>query len=360
MPGLVKKEVEPKKRAWRLELENGPTEYADFTKILAYMIPRHVPIAYLEGYLELKELGPKNRWPRQPKVIFTSNAYQANDVFKAWAAEKTENGSKLVIGQHGGHFGMTPFAFHEEHQIEIADRFISWGWNNNARPRIEPLGNFKDARKVKVENDKDGGAVLVQMTLPRYSYHLYAVPVSAAQWNAYFKDQKQFVGGLKDKIRKNLLVRLLRSDYGCGQKPRWRDAFQDVALDDGTRPIIDLLKKSRLYISSYNSTTYLESFSFNFPTLVFWSPDHWELKEETKPFFDLLESVGIFHRTPQAAAEKMNEIWDDVDKWWFHPKTQAAKDAFCARYAKKVDQPVCELASVIKGSLIDRTTHRQI
>ena len=165
------------------------------------MIPRHVPIAYLEGYLELKELGLQNRWPRQPKVIFTSNAYQANDVFKAWAAEKTENGSKLVIGQHGGHFGMTPLLFMKSIRSK-SQTGLSHGVGIIMLVLGSNLsGNFKDARKVKVENDKDGGAVLVQMTLPRYSYHLYAVPVSAAQWNAYFKDQKQFVGGLKDKIR---------------------------------------------------------------------------------------------------------------------------------------------------------------
>lgn len=354
LPRLVKKRVEPEKRTWDLELENIRAEYTNFTRILADMIPRHIPTAYLEDYFELKELGTQNRWPRQPEVIFTSNAYQANDVFKAWAAEKTESGSKLVIGQHGGHFGMTPFAFHEEHQIEIADRFISWGWSDSSRPQIEPLGNFKDAGKVKVEHDKNGGALLVQMALPRYSYHLYAAPVSAAQWNVYFKDQERFVGSLSNEIRKNLLVRLCQNDYGCGQESRWRDTFQDVSLDDGSRSMIDLLKKSRLFVSTYNATTYLESFSFDFPTLVFWSPDHWELKEEAKPLFDLLESVGIFHKTPEAAAKKMNEIWDDIDEWWLDPKTQAAKNGFCARYAKNIDQPVCELASTIKGCLKER------
>ena len=66
-------------------------------------------------------------WPENPKSIFTSNAYNLDDKFKLWAGLKVERGSKLVIGQHGGNFGMTPMAIHESHQIEIADSWLSWG-----------------------------------------------------------------------------------------------------------------------------------------------------------------------------------------------------------------------------------------
>ena len=32
----------------------------------------------------------KNNWPTDPKVIFTSNSYDADDFFKIWAAEKIQ------------------------------------------------------------------------------------------------------------------------------------------------------------------------------------------------------------------------------------------------------------------------------
>ena len=46
--------------------------------------------------------------------------------------KKVEQGSRLVIG-HGGNFGMTPMAIHETHQIDISDKWLSWGWENKKR-----------------------------------------------------------------------------------------------------------------------------------------------------------------------------------------------------------------------------------
>ena len=345
--GIDKSAPQIEAREWSLELENDNSKLAGFGKILAYMIPRHIPTAYLEDYANLAEMAQQMSWPNRPKAIFTSNAYSSDDVFKAWAAEKTEMGSKLLIGQHGGHFGMTPFAFHEEHQIEIADQWFSWGWSDPSRAQIRPVGNFKDSGIPKIKNNKNGIALLVQMTKPRYSYHLFAVPVSASQWNSYFEEQVRFVSCLKEEIRKDLLVRLRKQDYGCGQDLRWRDSFQDILLDDGKRPMRELLKKSRIYISTYNATTYLESFAMNFPTLIFWNPNQSELKSDVVPYFDLLESVGVFHKTPEAAAQKLNEIWSDVDSWWQNPERQKAIKAFCENFSKPVEYPVMKLASII-------------
>ena len=79
--------------------------------------------------------------------------------------------------------------------------------------------------------------------------------------------------------------------------------------------IRNLIKKSRLFISTYNATTYLESMAWNVPTIIFWDENCWELKEEAKPYFELLKSVGIFHNSPESAAKHMTNIWDNVDDW---------------------------------------------
>ena len=44
------------------------------------------------------------------------NAEVGDDVFKAWAAEKVGNGSRLVAGQHGGHYGVGRWSFFEDHE----------------------------------------------------------------------------------------------------------------------------------------------------------------------------------------------------------------------------------------------------
>ena len=316
----------------------------EFSGVVSMLIPRHLPTAYLEGYENLRMYPEKLDWPSSPKIIFTSNSYSADDIFKQWAAEKTEKNTPLVIGQHGGHFGMNQFSFHEEHQIDVSDRWLSWGWTDPYRPQITKMGNLK-AMGREVSHDPNGNALMVEMTMPRQSYHLYAVTISR-QWLDYFNEQKQFVDALPDSIREKVQIRLFPNDYGWDQFERWKCAGYEDNLEPGKENIINLISKCRIFISTYNATTHLESLTWNVPTIMFWNPDHWELNAEASPYFDRLKAVGIFHETPQSAAEQLKKVWGDVDGWWNTKDVQTAQKEFCDQFAYIPENPVEELASL--------------
>ena len=319
-----------RQRQWLLggsELQDGSFEF-----IARQFIRQHIPTDYLEGYNDLCAKAKSLKWPKNPKAIFTSNSYSSDDLFKVWAAEKIELGIPLVIGQHGGHFGMTPFAFHEEHQIKISDKWLSWGWSDTNRQQITPVGNFKIIHKNVRYNSK-GGLLMVQMALPRYSYHLYAVPISR-QYLDYLDDQFTFVETLPEVIRNELTVRLYQTDFGWEQKARWNKKHPNIKLDFGRKNIKKLIAESRIYISTYNATTFLESFAMNVPTVMFWNPKHWEIHKAAKPYFEQLKEVGIFHETPESAAKHITKIWDNVDDWWTSKSVATALNYFCENYNK--------------------------
>jgi len=95
-------------------------------------------------------------------------------------------------------------------------------------------------------------------------------------------------------------------------------------------------KKSRMLVSTYNATTYLESLLWNIPTICFWNPLHWELNDHAKPYFSLLKDAGIYHETPEAAASQVCEIWDDVASWWESEVVKSARNEFCDQYSKQI------------------------
>ena len=318
------------RKFWLSDQKSASTKFED---VVRQFIPLHIPTAYLEGYKDLRKVTSQCNWPKKPKCIFTSNAYNSSDFFKIWAAEKTESNTKLIIGQHGGHFGMTPFAFHEKHQIDISDKWLSWGWSDSSEPKIIPVGNLKCYDK-KVKYNPNGVALMVEMALPRYSDHLATFPISG-QWLDYLEDQKDFLKNLPYEIRKKVLLRLFPSDLGWDQISRWKDDMPEVMIDTGKKNIRKLIKNSRIYISTYNATTYLESLSWNIPTIIFWNPNHWELKREVEPYFELLKSVGVFHETPESAAQKMIYVWNDVSSWWHSKKLQTARQKFCKKFSRK-------------------------
>lgn len=335
---------DPAARQWQLP----KTEDNDaFVALARALIPRQIPKTYQEGYRVLVSLTDSLPWPKKPQAIFTSNSYYDDDVFKAWAAKKVESGTPLVIGQHGGNYGMALWGFTEDHQIAIADHFLTWGWSVPESSNITPIGNFKGFGK-KITADKVGIALMVEMAMPLLSYHMYSVPVAVGQWLDYFEEQCRFVQALPADLRAQLLVRLLAWNHGQSQQRRWQARFPDIQLDEGVQPMARLLRKTRIYISTYNGTTYLESLSLNFPTIIFWNPLHWELRESAIPHFEKLKSVGIFHETPESAARQMATIWHDVAGWWQSAEVQAVRQAFCQRYAHLPERPLDIMAKLFR------------
>lgn len=336
--------IDSKRRQWAIEGE----PQNEFESCARSLIPRQIPAVYLEGYNSLLRQVAELGWPRRPKLIMTSNAYSEDDVFKAWAADKVERGSPLVICQHGGHYGIGRWSFTEEHEIDISDRFLSWGWDDPAQPKLYPLGQLNSRKSRRgVRYSKRPGAMLVTTTVPRYCYRLYSVMVSR-QWLDYFEDQCDFVAGLPAHIRDALTVRLYQEDYGWEQADRWLDRFPDIRLDEGFSEIDDLIRQSRLYISTYNATTYLESISMNMPTVIYWNPEHWELRDSAAPFFDDLSLAGIFHGTPESAARHVNEIWDDVDTWWGSVNVQKARGRFMDNFCRAPDDLVGSVENALR------------
>ena len=42
-----------------------------------------------------------------------------------------KNDTKLIIGQHGGVYGQYLFSSMEDYELNICDKYLSWGWNNS-------------------------------------------------------------------------------------------------------------------------------------------------------------------------------------------------------------------------------------
>ncbi|MDH5731086.1 MAG: LIC12162 family protein, partial [Gammaproteobacteria bacterium] len=223
-----------------------------FDKFLQTFLCHNIPICYLEGFKEMQRSVKKVRWPRNPRLIFTSNAVIPDDFFKIWAAEKVETGSKLVVSQHGGNYGSAKFMANEDHELKIADNFFSWGWgDSNIRPNPSPI---LEQKVRKLSSNSEGYLYLVQTSNPEFSHWLFSAPLGG-QFEQYFRDQLQFAQNLDEKIRKQLIVRLYPFDHDWMQKQRWDEQFPDVNFDQMDRSIDEGIQGARLYIGAHNTTT---------------------------------------------------------------------------------------------------------
>ncbi|OUW35608.1 MAG: hypothetical protein CBD35_06510 [Verrucomicrobia bacterium TMED175] len=332
------------KRRWKL---NGQSNN-EFEILLRELVPQQIPIYYIENYNNLIKFVLNLKWPKKPKAIFTSGSYISDDIFKFYAANKTEQGSPLVIGQHGGGTGTYNFSFNEEHQIKICDLYLSWGWENIQSNKVKPIGQLKDIKKIDIDYINNDKILLVTIKIPEYSSRLVSTPISS-QWVSYYEDQCKFIDYLSPKIRESLTVRLKLLDT-IGLEPsyeRWKNKFPSLDINNGSSNIKSLIVQSKIYVSTYNATTFLESFSYNIPTVIFWDKSMWELRDSAKKYFDHLKMSKILHDSPISAAQHINNIWNNIDDWWCSDIVKNSRKVFLNQYCKKSN----DIASDVKSSL---------
>ncbi len=304
-----------------------------FERILSHTIPMHIPKIYLEGYRRVSDHVKKN-YPSKTKLIFNSNFHSTGEDCKIWTAQQVENGSKLALAQHGGYYGTAKMLDSENYELEICDKFLSWGWKDSNNNKIVPLrsGYLSEAAKIK-NNNTNGHILYVLVSLPRYFYRFFSSPIGPQMIN-YFDYQRSFLAHLDDSVKTKIKTRFYPGDYGWNEKVLFKEMGSPGGLSDSSVPFLEDIQNSRLTIITYNSTCILESFTANLPTLIIWDPNYYEIRDDASDYFSMLHNANILHYTPESAASFANNIYETPMKWWKSKEVQNARNLFSEKFCK--------------------------
>ena len=309
-----------------------------FENLALSLVYSYLPTTWVEGFKELTNLCNVTEHPIAPKVIFTSNRHLYDDVFNSWAAHATKRGSKLVIGQHGGFFGISKFpSYAERHELSVADKYLTWGWRSSQV--TVPAFVLTTAGK-RVRRHSEGSQLLV------ITDHLWSQPRSSFidlnETSGYLEHIKDAISLLPEAIQKETLIRIhhAHNETGKSQSMWWTKNLPSIKLDDWAKDFESVTNMSRLILTAHNGTTFLETISKGIPTLITWTPEWVEIRDEAKSVFSQLSEVGIFHQNPQSLARHISNIWSDVDGWWQSDAVVNARSIFCDEYAKSNPKPL--------------------
>jgi len=224
----------------------------------------------------------------------------------------------------------------EEHEINISDRYLTWGWGTAESGRnskkLVPLGMQKKMVRKK-SKEVAGDLLFVMASAPRYPFRLDM----DAEIYDYLVDCFRLPDALAGTpIYNSLLVRLYSRDYGWNEKARWSDAHPTIRLDDGMASMDELIERSKLVVYSYNSTGYLESLVSNIPCVVLFDELLSPLRDDAKPYFDELHRVGVYQKSPESAVEHIQKIWEDIPAWWDSPEVQSVLEKFKFIFQRRV------------------------
>ena len=310
------------------------------------LLPKYMPSTYVEHYKELIQTEKPWSSKRYPKVIFTANRHLYDDVFNFWAAHATETGSRLVLAQHGGQFGISEYpSFSERHEIGISNRYLTWGWKSSQNSYPGFALTINNSKKIVPKNS--GNLLVVTDELWKYPRSIFT---DLSDKSGYLEHLANTISSFQPQIQTEVLLRIHHAEAqsGAPQRDWWIKNLPSIAHDNGNLSFRETLSKSRLVLIAHNGTSIPESIALNAPTIITWNDSYMKVRKSAEAVFEALEKVGVFHHTSESAALFINSIWDDVDGWWNSAPTLDARKQFTDQYARTVSNPVRFLAKALQ------------
>jgi len=318
-----------------------------FEKFLINNIFLFLPVSYLEGYQIEKKKIHQLSLPSNPKKIFSSNILNKS-LLTRYCADKTENGSKLILGTHGGSYGHYDLHFYEKHEIEISDQYLTWGWKNKAISKVTPFGIIRPQIKFfKKKKTNKLTIIIPAMTVfeEKIESHISLIKNKKFIFEPVFKILDNLDSGLK---KKNILLRFYNRNFGCNEFEIFNKKYPSINKDKMEMKFDKLLSETKIFLSPYLGTGYLETLSLNIPTIVFNSKDNsYLIRDDAKEHYENLKKVKIFFDDEKQLANHINNVWNDVDSWWKGHDVQKIVKDFCKEYAHKNDNKIKDLKNLL-------------
>lgn len=319
-------------------------------ELIQKLIIKFIPQIYLEGHETHKKFIKDNvNWEKKPKKIFTSNSHFYDDTFKTWSAEKREQGTEFIVGQHGNGYIFPKFTSFFDRDIKSCDKFLFWGNKKFKEKKI--LNNF-NIITVKNKNlrKKNRNILLVQYFPYKYQNRIIATEHTLFDINENINLQKNFILGLKEDIKSNVVIRLGSTPiYSNGmleyEKKQWKIFKNHFSFEDRLSPIKKSIENANfIVVNSIVSSVFTECLHYNIPCFIFQKFEKKMFRRECYNDFLNLKKIGIIQNNPKNFSKFINNNFYNLDNWWNSYPVKKIIDKFNYNYNYKESDPLTNLA----------------
>ena len=325
----------------------------DFVKFVKKIILKNIPLAFLEEYGEINKFNKKKYLNKIPKIIFTSNSNFYDDIFKIWLAEKKENGTKLILGQHGSQF-ILKYCTYDFYAIRTSDKILTWGSKIGNGKNFLSFGNLKTiSKKIKVKRKK---FISIMQDMPTKSNIRLWPGLDLCDYKNYISLQNKFLKKLNNENYRKIKIRLgsnLRQTSTNNlldfEKKTWLKNHPNLRYETREANIYSSLENSYLtIITSVTSTLLLECINFNIPFLILTPKYDHILQSKVTKDFNKLRKNKILYTCPKAISSFLNlNDSTKIYNWWYSKKNQIIINEFQKKYSNSNKKSLLELSKIL-------------
>jgi putative transferase (TIGR04331 family) len=266
--------------------------------------------------------------------IFSSAIY--DDEARIIACLARQQGEITIGVQHGGGYGchrVFPLVRETEYQHHY---FISWGWRSHENYEVNALPLPSPSLSVLADQHQprpNGDLFFVNYALQPLVLRLHSRPFGSALVEEMGKIEA-FFDRLSDEARCRIVYRPHAQNASFEDTERLIRRYPQINVHKGTvKAFLNELASCRLLVLNHPNTTFHIAMAANVPMVCYWSPDLWHFTDSCEQRLSDLRRLGVILDSSEEAAEKVNVIWPDIDKWWNRPAIQSARRRWADSYA---------------------------
>lgn len=308
-------------------------DFAEIFNLVLRILHKSLPIFIIEDFNRLIEFSGKLNFPKKPKAICTSYAFESAEPFKFYLGiQKFLNPQmKYFVYQHGGSY-ITRLDNSFYNETNTCDYFITMGdktdetKNNNIKFVNFRLRNKRYFKAKKLEK------LLLLLRSSGYNampYDVYSERVN--QVDLTINLLKKF----SDDLKKNTIIRAHYSSIN--KMDHVIKHLNGFKIDYSEQNYFDAVNISKLLLFNYDSTGMLEMLALNKPILCMWEKGNQHLNNFVVDDYDLLRKAKILFDDTDELYKHLNKIWNDPFEWWYSDDVQKNINKFVKLYTKFPD-----------------------
>lgn len=313
----------------RKKFPNLKSRGSQLEKFLSKEILRNLPTTFLENHQYIDDLSKNIPFPKKPKKIFTCLGILRSTLMDRYIAKNVENGTTLILAQHGGNYFQHKSHFNSSFEVRIADKYLSWG--NIKGKKILPFGVIKNLKK----SSKVGDKIILEIRMRKGYNRDIKIDSGFFESQKYIKYLCDFFLLIKnDELIKKLLVKLHPVKSFWHEKDLFLSANPRIKFLDESKKMHMEIQSAKIVIQTFCSTGHLESLATNKPTLMYLTHDFNLLEKKSQKYFLEFKKIGIVHTNPKSLYNMLLKINNkgELTKWWYQKKVQRIVKKYISDY----------------------------
>lgn len=285
---------------------------SEFERFFLSILNYQIPISFLEDFKNINKY-LKKKINFKPKSIISDINYATNTSFKFWIANSHLKGTKIIITDHGGSYGLLNGEFINEQISDKSFRYFNSKFENSLHvPMIHRLQKRKKNSLNKL--------LVITHGVSKYPHYVTTSPVSG-QVLDQIQMVKNFYKNLPKNINENFYIRPYQTK-GWDLNKRYKDIFEKRVLENKNY-YQKIYKSSKIIVSTYPKTSFYESF-LSGPSILLTNFDHFKIKKHFNELHEILKKNNMLFENSLEASTFVTKVWENVDEWWYSKNVQQA------------------------------------